>query len=185
MNTSTNHGSTLNHHLNGFTQAERAELVRFAELRLKRVRDRLPDDALIDRTGEDLVHDAIAAALQGLTSAKAGRHPKPHNLASTAAWLHWLRSVINSLLENARVSAAASMHRVDASVTMELVAQPPPMDEPAMLDGLREEFAQHPEVLELLDHWERQLREPGPATPPPVEIRPAARRWLKGPGLGF
>jgi hypothetical protein len=38
--------------------------------------------------------------------------------------LHWLRSVINSLLENARVSAAASIHRVDASVTMELVAQP-------------------------------------------------------------
>jgi len=185
MNTSTNTGPTLNQHLNRLTPAQHAELVRFAELRLKRVRDRLPDNALADLSGEDLVQDALVAALHGMTSAKAGRHPKPHNLASTDAWLHWLRSVINSLLENARVSAAAGMHRVDASVTRELVAQPPPMDEPAMLDGLREEFAQHPEVLELLDHWERQLREPGPATPPPAEIRPAARRLLKSPVLGF
>ena len=52
MNTSTNTGSTLNHHLNGFTPAQRAELVRFAELRLKRVRDRLPDDALADLSGD-------------------------------------------------------------------------------------------------------------------------------------
>lgn len=109
MNTSTNIGSTLNHHLNSLTPTQRAELVRFAELRLKRVRDRLPDDTLLDRTGEDLVHDALAAALLGLTSAKTGCHPKPHNLVSTDAWLHWLRSVINSLLENTRVTAGGGV----------------------------------------------------------------------------
>lgn len=96
MNTSTNHDLTLNHHLNSLTPAQHAELVRFAELRLKRVRDRLPDNALADLSGEDLVQDALVAAPHGMTSAKTGRHPKPHNLASTDAWLHWLRSVINS-----------------------------------------------------------------------------------------
>lgn len=184
MNISTT-VSTLNHHLNDLTQAQRAELVRFAELRLKRVRDRLPDDALADLSGEDLVHDALAAAHRGTISDTAGRHPRPHNLASPEAYQHWLRSVINSLLENARVSAAASMRRLDEASVAELMAQPPSMDEPALLAGLREEFARHPEVLALVDHWEFQLRQPGPATPPPAEIRPAIRRLLEAPGLGF
>jgi hypothetical protein len=50
-------------------------------------------------TGRDLLHDAFQAVLVGHHPGRYGRHPRRKDLANEAAFSHYLRGVIRSLVE--------------------------------------------------------------------------------------
>ena len=185
MNTSTASNHLTHHYLNQITKEHRLELVRFGTRRLARVREHLPDDALVDLTGEDLVHDALAAAVAGVNSPRHGRHPGAGSLINLDTFLHWLRSCMNSQLDNARVSAAAQSRRVSVEQAGHLAQPVAPLDAQAVLAALREEFAGQPDMLHALATWARCLHQSGPATPLPPVLQAAARRLLQPEGPTF
>jgi hypothetical protein len=77
--------------LDHLTRLDLAALRIFAEHRLARV-------GLDPNLGADIVQDALCAVLRGLNSAKVGRHPRPSDLEDKAAFVNYLRGVINSLV---------------------------------------------------------------------------------------
>ena len=140
-----------------------AQLQRHAERRLARVRRSLPEGALQQLDGEDLVKEALVEAFVGTLSHERGRHPRKRHLTSGPEFTRWLQSVLNSLAANLRASAAARARRIKLEGAFELVCPAPNACEvadfrlrmAALLTELRREFAHRPVILALLRDWER------------------------------
>ena len=148
---------------------EHQALADFARTRFSRLQHQIGGDALRDLEPADLVQQAFSKTMIGMTSATEGRRPKAKSLVNTAAFLHWLRSVINSELHNARVRAAIK-HEERACI---LDAESPMLasgDEwvipdqvnfklsgERLMSALREKFAGDAGALKVVALWEAQL----------------------------
>jgi hypothetical protein len=79
--------------LDTITQSELNQLAAYAERRLRR---RLGTE----RTSvEDPASEALLRLIRGLQNGHAGRHPRLNNVHNRGAFMSYLRSVINSLVE--------------------------------------------------------------------------------------
>lgn len=81
-----------NHHM--------ADLQRFADNRLRTARRKHPTNSIPAIDAEDLLQQVLFDALLGTSHENLGRHPRTKHLADIHVFLNWLRSGINSHLDN-------------------------------------------------------------------------------------
>jgi DNA-directed RNA polymerase specialized sigma24 family protein len=127
--------------LNQLTAADLNRLAAFAERRM----GRLPRSRV---AGEDAVQKALLSIIRGIGKGKSGRRPRQENLRTKDAFLHYIRSATNSVIEGAQRNRELlfihqSVHRTwdgeEEETTAVLAAGTEP-DADASLVDLKHEF---------------------------------------------
>ena len=135
----------------------------YAAYRLQRV-------GLSGQGAEDLVHDAIAAILNGIRHKKRGRHPLEQDLKSAETFTRYLRGVVNSLVEAERrrrehshihVGMNEDFREDDCFLGTQLVAEVGPENDPAWRDFLDELFSRlrgraPKHLLSMITGWQKE-----------------------------
>ena len=122
-------------------------------------RHQLHRSGLHQLDADDLIGDAVLGILRGAGSGRHGRHPQPEQVADAAAFERWFNGILESLATNKRRSADRE------AVRNQGISEPVPTEpvvacvdarlrEAHLLAGLRQAFAEQPQLLALLKEWE-------------------------------
>ena len=134
---------------------------------------------------DDLIGDAVLGVLRGTGSGRHGRHPQPEHVADPAAFERWFNGILESLATNKRRSANRE------AVRKQGISEPVPAEPVVacvdarlrlanLLAGLRQAFAEQPQLLTLLKEWERTGWGPFPGRPHEAHtLRCTAREILR------
>ena len=148
--------------LHQLTEDDLKNLYDFAEHRMGR-------HHLAQNSAEDMVHQALCAIIRGTWKGEKGRRPKMDDLRTKNAFLHYVRSAINSVVSVSKKTPELlfiheSIHRYkDVEVearTMVLKAPSGPDEDTSMVDLKNELFARMREIAPkvwhpTIDEWER------------------------------
>jgi hypothetical protein len=148
-------------HLDQLTAEDLKQLAEFANRRL----GSLPRSGF---TAEDAVQKALFSIVLGTARADAGRQPKIEHLRTKSAFLHYLRSAINSVIEGLGRSREflyfhQSIHEMqdpeERRTTAPLASPVEPDGDSAMVDLKTELFKRlrqnaSRELLPVIDEWE-------------------------------
>jgi len=150
--------------LHQLTAADLNRLAGFAERRL----GWLPRSRF---SGEDAVQKALLSLIRGTRNGNSGRRPKMEHVRTKGAFLHYIRSATNSVIEGTRRNRELlfiheSIHRTwdgeEEQTTVVLAAGTEPDADASLVDLKREFFLRlhrkaPPKLLPDIDEWEKSF----------------------------
>ena len=145
------------------SDADLGTLRRFAQQCIHRAELELRQGALQRLEAEDLVQEVICEILTGAESPNEGYHPEPHDVGTLPQFVDWMRTLIQRRIARAGLFAAASPELPEPKEVIPATVPPAPSDKlPSEIEqsftALRTEYADEPQVLEVLEAWEKLLK---------------------------